>query len=73
MTNMMISKIYNGIEDINQQYKFCLELYEAVIRLNKYYLMPDKQKGLVNQKTSDDLKAEDVEGPEESRNSRDAN
>ena len=42
------------MDTINDQYKFILRLYEAVIRLNKFYLLPDKQKGLVNQKPSDD-------------------
>ena len=55
MTNMMIQNISSSMNKLNQQYEFSLRLYEAIIRLNKFYLIPDKQQGLVNQKTSADF------------------
>ena len=55
MTNMMIQNISSSMDNLNQKYEFSLRLYEAIIRLNKFYLIPDKQQGLVNQKTSADF------------------
>ena len=48
MTNMMIHNIKERMDFMNMFYKFSMELSEAIIRLNNYYLLPDKQKGLVN-------------------------
>ena len=55
MTNMMIQNISSSMDNLNQQYEFSLRLYEAIIRLNKFYLIPDKQKNLVNQKDNADF------------------
>ena len=48
MSNMMIQNICERMDFMNAFGKFAMSLSEAIKRLNKFYLMPDKQKGLVN-------------------------
>ena len=48
MTNMMIKNISERMDSMNNFIKFAMSLSEAIKRISKFYLMPDKQKGLVN-------------------------
>ena len=45
--NMMMGKIRTQMDKINSLYTKFFENFEAVTRLNDFYIRPEKQKGLI--------------------------